>query len=147
MPVHARVDKAAALFAEGFSCSQAVFLGFAEELGLDRATALRLSQAFGGGMAHLGQVCGAVTGAFMAISLKHGRSEVNDLAARDRTYERMQRLAELFKRRHGWLDCPSLIGVDLATEEGRAESMAKDLARTRCAGFVRTAAELTDEIL
>lgn len=139
--------RAAAVFAQGFSCSQAVFTAFAEELGLEHESALRLSQALGGGMAHLGQTCGAVSGAFLAIALKHGRSRADDLAARDRTYERMRRLAALFEERHGSLSCPGLLGVDLATEEGQAEAKARDLFRTRCACFVRTAAELTEGVL
>ncbi|MCX6560070.1 MAG: C-GCAxxG-C-C family protein [Candidatus Aminicenantes bacterium] len=147
MAENPRVAKAAAVFEEGFSCSQAVFLAFAEDLGLERETALRLSQAFGGGMAHLGEACGAVTGAFMALSLKHGRTRADDLAARDRTYERMRRLADRFKELHGSLKCPTLIGVDLATPEGMAEARDRGLFRTLCAGYVRTAAELVDELL
>ena len=42
--------KAAELFAEGYNCSQAVVGAFAEELGLDLQTALKLSSPFGGGM-------------------------------------------------------------------------------------------------
>jgi C_GCAxxG_C_C family probable redox protein len=139
--------KAAAVFEEGFSCSQAVFLAFAEDLGMEREMALRLSQAFGGGMAHLGEACGAVTGAFMALSLKHGRTQAADLAARDRTYELIRRLADRFKELHGSLKCPALLGVDLATPEGMAEARDRGLFRTLCAGYVRTAAELVDELI
>jgi C_GCAxxG_C_C family probable redox protein len=142
-----RADKAAALFEEGFSCSQAVFSAFAEEMGLDRAAALKVSQAFGGGMAHLGEACGAVTGAFMAIALRHGRTKAEDLEARDRTYALMQRLAERFKARFGALRCPGLLGVDLGTPEGMREAREKNLFRTRCAEYVRAAAELVEELL
>lgn len=143
----ARIARASALFAEGFSCSQAVFLAFAEELGLDRETALKLSQALGGGMGHLGQACGAVSGAFLAISLKHGRSRADDMAARDRTYERMKRLADLFRERYGSISCPGLLGLDLGTPEGLAEAKAKGLFASRCAEYVRTAAELAEAII
>jgi C_GCAxxG_C_C family probable redox protein len=143
----AQAAKARAAFEEGFSCSQAVFTGFAEEMGLDRDAALRLSQAFGGGMAHLGETCGAVTGAFMVIALKHGRTRAEDLAARDRTYERMRRLAGRFKALHGSLKCPCLIGVDLATEEGMRRARENNLFQTLCAGYVKTAVELVEEIV
>jgi len=49
-----RADDVAALFTAGYSCSQAVCAAFAEDFGIDRATALRLSCGFGGGMAHTG---------------------------------------------------------------------------------------------
>ena len=40
-------------FSEGFSCSQAVFTAYCEDLGLDKETGLKISGAFGGGMGHL----------------------------------------------------------------------------------------------
>ena len=35
----------------------------------------RIATPFGGGIGGRGEVCGAVTGAVMAIGLKHGREE------------------------------------------------------------------------
>ncbi len=140
-------DHAAALFEEGFSCSQAVFTAFSGELGLDRDTSLRLSQPFGGGMAHLGEACGAVTGAFLAIGLKHGRTRAEDLAARDRTYALMRRFTEKFKALHCSIQCRCLLGLDLGTEEGMKLAREKNLFKTLCAGYVRNAAEILEELL
>jgi hypothetical protein len=44
-------DQALALFRNGFSCAQAVLSSCSEPLGLDRERALKVSGAFGGGMA------------------------------------------------------------------------------------------------
>jgi C_GCAxxG_C_C family probable redox protein len=59
------VEHAVSCFKDGFSCSQAVLSAYGEQFGLDREMALKVSGAFGGGMGHLGETCGAVTGAFM----------------------------------------------------------------------------------
>jgi C_GCAxxG_C_C family probable redox protein len=141
------VSEALSAFREGFSCSQSIFSVFAAEMGLDRETALKLSQALGGGMAHLGEACGALTGAFLAISLKYGRTRPDDLEARDRTYARMQELAARFKARFGALRCPDLLGLDLGTAEGMARAREGDLFRRRCDQFVQAAAEWTEELL
>ncbi len=77
-----RIDSAVDCFTCGFSCSQAVFSTFAEKIGLDKETALRISGPFGGGMARMGDTCGAVTGAFMAIGLKYGKAKADDYAAK-----------------------------------------------------------------
>jgi C_GCAxxG_C_C family probable redox protein len=138
-----RADKAAALFEEGFSCSQAVFTAFSGDFGLARDLSLRLSQPFGGGMAHLGEACGAVTGAFMVLGLKYGRTRADDLAARDRTYELQGRFAERFKALHGSISCPGLLGLE--RDMGLARE--KNLFKTLCAGYVRSAAEILYEIL
>jgi C_GCAxxG_C_C family probable redox protein len=142
-----RADKAAALFAEGFSCSQAVFTAFSGGFDLARDLSLRLSQPFGGGMAHLGEACGAVTGAFMVLGLKYGRTRAEDLAARDRTYDLQRRFAEKFKALHGAISCRGLLGLDLGSEQDMALAREKNLFKTLCAGYVRSAAEILDEIL
>ena len=140
-------DCAAALFEEGFSCSQAVFTAFSGDLGLDRDISLKLSQPFGGGMAHLGEACGAVTGAFMAIGLKYGRTRAADLEARERTYALMRQVTDKFKGLHCSIQCRCLLGLDLGTEEGMKLAREKNLFKTLCAGYVRTAAEVLEEIL
>lgn len=142
-----KVNKAVACFQEGFSCSQAVFATYSEELGLDRTPSLKLAQAFGGGMAHLGETCGAVTGAFMLIGLKYGRTRTDDLEAKERTYDLMRTFAEKFKALHGSIECPDLLGVDLGTEEGMRLAKGKNLFQTLCTKYVQHAAEIIEEIL
>lgn len=142
-----KADHAVALFKEGFSCSQAVFAAFCGDFGLDRTTALKLAQPFGGGMAHLGEACGAVTGAFLAIGLKHGRTKADDLAARDKTYAVMRQFADRFKALHCSIQCRCLLGLDLGTEEGMALAREKNLFLTLCVKYVQHAAEIVDEIL
>ncbi|MCX6566374.1 MAG: C-GCAxxG-C-C family protein [Candidatus Aminicenantes bacterium] len=139
---------AAETFRSGFSCSQAVFTAFADGDGLDRKAALKLSQAMGGGMAHLGFTCGAVTGAFLAIGLRHGRSRAEDLAAKEKTYAVMTEFARRFRARHGEdLTCPGLVGVDLGTPDGYRNAVDRNLFQTRCAVFVRDAAEILEDLL
>jgi len=141
-------DIAGETFRSGFSCSQAVFTAFVNDDGFDREAAFKLSQAMGGGMAHLGFTCGAVTGAFLAIGLRHGRSRAEDLAAKEKTYAVMTEFARRFKARHGDdLSCPGLIGCDLGTPAGLREADEKNLFQTRCAAFVRDAAEILEDLL
>jgi len=53
-----KADEAVALFQQGFTCSQAVLSVFADDFGLDRDLALRISQGFGAGIAYTDDVCG-----------------------------------------------------------------------------------------
>jgi C_GCAxxG_C_C family probable redox protein len=142
-----KVERAAALFAEGFSCSQAVFTAFSDDLGMDRDTSLRISQPFGGGMAHLGEACGAVTGAFMAIGLKYGRTRAGDIEARDRTYALMRQFTDKFKALHCSIQCRCLLGLDIGTEEGMRLAREKDLFKTLCPNYVKRAAEIVEDLL
>ena len=73
-----RVEQAVSCFKGGFNCSQAVLSTYAQDFGLDREAALKLAAGFGGGMGRMAGTCGAVTGAFMVLGLKHGPTEAGD---------------------------------------------------------------------
>lgn len=70
-------DKALELFSQKFHCSQAVLAAFSKDLGITEEQALKLGGCFGGDMCK-GEVCGACTGALMALGLKYGQSEISD---------------------------------------------------------------------
>jgi len=142
-----KTDCALSLFRQGFSCSQAVAAAFAEELGLDKDNALRISQPFGGGIARRADWCGALTGAFLVIGLKHGRIRAEDAAARDRTYALVQEFIDRFKARHLQTHCKDLLGCDIGTPEGQKIAEEKNLHKTRCEDYVRDAAAILEEIL
>ncbi len=140
-------QSATQIFRDGFSCSQAVVAAFSESLGLEREIALKISQAFGGGMARLGLTCGAVTGALLVIGLKHGRTRPDDEAAKEKTYALALEFISRFKARHGTIVCRDLIGADLSTPEGHDEAQARGVFETLCPKFVGSAAEILEQIL
>lgn len=142
-----KIEKAAVCFEKGFNCAQAVFAPYGEECGLDPETALKLAAGFGAGIGSMGETCGAVSGAVMAIGLKYGRSKVGDMAAKERTNELVQEFAKRFKARNGSLVCKKLLGLDLATAEGRKAAKEKNTHGTRCVKLVQDAAEILGEIL
>ncbi len=141
------VERAAATMEEGFNCAQSVFSAWATELGLEREAALRVATAFGGGMGHRGDTCGAVTGAFMAIGLKYGRLRADDEETRDLAYSLVNRFVEEFESRHGSVVCRELLGFDLSTPEGEGLAEERWPDHMPCRGLVRDAAEILEELL
>lgn len=119
---------------------------YCEQFGLDRETAYKISSGFSGGM-HLDQACGAVTGAFMVIGLKFGRTNADDNEAKMKTIKTTNEFAEKFKARHGSIDCTELIGCNVSTLEGYEEAVKKDLFREVCPDFVKSATEILEEML
>ncbi|MEN6560637.1 MAG: C-GCAxxG-C-C family protein [Acidobacteriota bacterium] len=142
-----RSEVALCLFRRGFSCSQSVFAAFAEDQGLDRETALRLSQPFGGGIAAGGDWCGALTGAFLAVGLKYGRVRPEDAAAKEKTYALVRELIARFGSRHGAVRCRDLLGCEIGTPEGSRKASELKLHETKCEGLVADAVALLEEIL
>jgi C_GCAxxG_C_C family probable redox protein len=139
-------DKAVEIFKEGFSCSQAVFGAYCERFGLDRKQAYKISSGFGGGM-HLDQTCGAVTGAIMAIGLKYGRTKADDIDAKMKTIKMVNEFAKKFRQRHGSIGCTDLIGCNISTPEGFEGAKKKDVFKQLCPKYVKSAAEILEEIL
>jgi len=143
-----RVDKAVEIFhPDNCSCSQAMAVAFGPGLGIDEATARAVARGFGGGIAAHGLTCGAVTGAVMMLGVHAGRVEADDKKAKSLAYELARRFSDRFKARHGTIECRELIGVDLSTEAGRKLNAEKKISRRLCPEFVRTAAEIVEELM
>ena len=98
-------------FLSGCNCAQSVLCAFESECGLDHRTALRLASGFGAGMARMREVCGAVSGMFMAADLIFGPDDLTDKAAKDAHYAVLQRLAEQFRRETGSIICREMLGL------------------------------------
>ncbi len=140
-------EKANECFISGFNCAQAVFSTFCEELGLEKETGLKISSSFGGGMAHLNETCGAVTGALMAIGLKYGRTKAEDIEAKDKNNAVVNLFAKRFKEKFGSLRCTDLIGYDLSEPEELKAARDENRFRTHCPLFVKEAASITEDLL
>jgi C_GCAxxG_C_C family probable redox protein len=141
-----RVDDAVRLFGDGHACSQAVLLAFAPSLGLDSGQALRIAAGFAGGM-HLGQTCGAVTGAIMVLGLARCDETCATREGRAEVAAAVETLADRFRERVGALDCPEIMGIDVRVPGARELAKERDLYATRCQPAVRAAAEILEDML
>ena len=142
-----RASDAIVLFQQGCSCSQAVLAVFAEELGLSRELACKVSAGFGGGLGRLGDTCGAVSGAIIVLGLRHGSAAGGDRAAKEQTYARVRDFVGRFRARHGSSVCRELLGCDLSTPAGFQHAKEQKLTATLCPEFVASAVELLEEQL
>ncbi|MBQ1846540.1 MAG: C_GCAxxG_C_C family protein, partial [Clostridia bacterium] len=67
-----RSELAGEYFTEGYNCSQAVALAFADLCDIGKDQFLKIASSFGGGMGRLREVCGAVSGMFIVAGLLYG---------------------------------------------------------------------------
>lgn len=139
--------RAVACFNEGFSCSQAILSTFGEELNLDKNTAMKIADGFGGGMGRMALTCGAVTGAFMVIGVKYGRISADDREAKQKTTQLVRKFTKKFKEKNKTIVCKELMECDISTEEGFKQAKEHNLISTLCPKFVADAVEILEEIL
>ena len=122
------------------SCSQAVFATFGPHLGsgaVDFETCMKIASAFGGGINMTGNVCGAITGALMAIGLEFGDgSPMNPKVA-----EVSSRLIEDFKAINGSILCCELIQYDGSTGVDMVKAFESG-AFDKCLQYVEDATKL-----
>ncbi|MGD0819519.1 MAG: C-GCAxxG-C-C family protein [Desulfomonilia bacterium] len=138
-----KTEHAMQLFSTKHSCAQAVLMAFAGDFGMDQLTASKVACAFGGGISHLGLTCGAVTGALMAIGLKHGGGP----EMKEGTYEVVREFVDRFTRLHGSINCTELIGYDLGKPEQLAEAREKAIFAVRCVKYVQDAVKILEELV
>ena len=134
-------------FMSGYNCAQSVFLAFAPDFGMDRDAAARLSSSFGGGMGRLREVCGALSGIFLAAGALYGYDVIGDDTIKMEHYALIQSLAAKFKEEHGTILCRELIGRS-GPEDPRPEPRTQAYYDHRaCAKYVATAARLLEEYM
>ena len=139
-------EQARTYFGQHYNCAQSVFLPFAERAGMDVKNALKIAAPFGGGLGHGGQVCGAVSGALMAIGLTVG-SAVYDKERKAHCYQLAREFQTRFRALHGDVTCPGLLGVDIGDPDALEEARSREVFHALCPNFVGDAARLVEEML
>jgi C_GCAxxG_C_C family probable redox protein len=133
-------------FLKSMNCSQAILETYAPEMGLSLENARKVAAAFAGGMG-MGTECGAITGAFMVIGMKYGKTKDKDAGADHETFSRVAKFVAEFRKAHGEITCSELLGTDMGTPEGVKAAEAKGLFTTACPRFVETSAKILEKIL
>jgi len=89
-------------------CSRSVLQALQIHLHLGDGEALRASTALAGGVARMGETCGALTGSIMAIGLVFGREELEDIRAYRNTMEASYEMFNRFKEKIGGTMCSEI---------------------------------------
>ena len=147
MNIEERVEKAKAYFAEGYNCSQAVFLAYADFYNLDPEIAAVVAAPLGGGVGRMREICGAVSGMALVTGLKYKAGDPKDKAAKMKNYAVVREVSKTFEEQFG-----SVVGRELLsrkkaevaqnTEVGHIEPKQKGVT---CAVLVETAARIVGE--
>lgn len=143
----AYTDRAVELFVNGANCAQAVFAAFADKMGMDENTCLKLSSSFGGGMGRLREVCGAVSGMFMVAGALYGYAENGDVKKKEH-YALIQEMAKAFTDKHQTIICRELLQIKPSVPSPVPTARNEQFYKTRpCVRFVETAADITEKII
>jgi C_GCAxxG_C_C family probable redox protein len=133
-------ERATYYFKQDFNCAQSVLLAMQEYYGIYRSRLIpKIATAFGGGIGRRGSLCGALTGAIMAIGLKYG---TNKTALIENAYDIALRFYDRFAREFGSPFCRELIGYDLTSPSEREKMRKANVRNGKCSHFVEKAVEM-----
>lgn len=140
---------AEANFKTGMNCAQAVLLAFANEIGLDESTLLKLSLPFGGGMGRMRLTCGAVSGMIMAYGLIKGVGTVPTHDEKMDNYKGVQEMCDKFKSyNRGTVICAELLGLKEPEGTHVPEERSEEYYKKRpCGELCRIAADILEDYL
>lgn len=141
-------EKAVGYFKQGYNCAQATAATFAQDLGLDEKTVLRVMAGFGAGVGGLRETCGAVSAMVFAAGALAGDYPPTDTAAKKALYDTVKRMVRAFADRHGTTVCSELLrSAACAAAPDPSERTDAYYAKRPCAHFVATAAEIVARTL
>ncbi|MBQ2645588.1 C_GCAxxG_C_C family protein [bacterium] len=140
-------EKAKELFKSGYNCSQSVLGVFCEQYGLDFETAMKISSSFGGGMGRMREVCGTVSGMFMAAGLAFSNGN-NSASDKGDLYKKIQELAKKFKEKNGSIICRELLaGVESSSSPIPSDRTEQYYKKRPCVELVGDAVEIFEDFI
>lgn len=133
-------------FGCGYDCAMQVAAELAPDVGLTEEQGLKIAACLGVG-AMQGQLCGAVTGALIAIGYKYGNTVRNDTATKGICLSKRGEFYERFQKEFGALTCPELLKLDLRKPEDMAKARERQVLTTFCPKLCKFAIMTAKDLL
>lgn len=140
-------ERADQLLHQQYHCSQALFGAFAQDLGLDLKTALKISTCFGGGMRQ-GGTCGCITAAMLVLGMALGFHDPLDreleVYGNKKTDEFIHRFTA---KMDGMTNCRDILGKDISKPQELAIIRKEGLIFQKCPRAINISIELLEDML
>jgi C_GCAxxG_C_C family probable redox protein len=115
-----------------FGCAETTFIVLKGAFGLDDPMDSSAAMALNGGVAYSGGMCGAVSGAALAVGMLAEQRIADHREAKRVARELVARLMDDFRAQHGSVDCRDLIGIDLRAPGGHERFIESGTWRDGC---------------
>lgn len=140
-------EKAEELVRQKYHYSQALLGAFADDIGLDLKTALKISTCFVGGMRQ-GGVCGCVSASAMIMGMILGSYDALDSEVEVNSVKKTEEFTRMFtERMDGAIDCRDILGKDLTKPEDVAVIREKGLMQQKCTKALYASIEILEDLL
>jgi C_GCAxxG_C_C family probable redox protein len=115
-----------------FGCAEVAFMVLKAAYDLDDPMDPTAAVALNGGVAYSGGLCGAITGAALAVGMLAGQRIADHVTAKRVARELVAEAMDAFRQEHGATDCRDLTGYDLRAPGGHATFIESGVWRDGC---------------
>ena len=131
----------------GFLCSEAVLMAISESLGIENELIPKIATGFGAGVARSGELCGALSGGIIALGMVFGRSKNDGGLTGPGVYWFSGELVSRFRDKHGEVQCPKLLGLDVGIQEDYERYRREGMWGNQCRQYILEATGMVYDIL
>ncbi len=132
-------------FESGYNCAESVALAVCEAWDLQCPALPRAATALGCGVGLHGDICGAIAGGQLILSIIYGRDSPKEEAIQKVAFEKYWEFINRFKEEHGSLKCWELMGMDGPNDDWLKEHVCMDKCSDVCKSLIeKTVRNLLD---
>jgi C_GCAxxG_C_C family probable redox protein len=129
------IEKARAYFLtedHTYGCAETTFMVLKEAYGLPDPADSSPAMALNGGIAYSGSLCGAISGAALAMGMLAERRMPDHKEAKRTARQIVAQLMDEFLATHQSVNCRDLIGMEIRDERQHQQFIESGIWRTRC---------------
>lgn len=142
-----RCELANAYHEKGFNCAQSVLAAFGDLTHLPEKEALAMAGGFGGGIGGSHEeLCGAMSGAVMALGMLYPHTRERNADEKRRIYQISKDFQARFKRRFGYTCCGDLLAAKIEVNDQVPAAQRLHIT-ARCAALIVTSVEIVETML
>ena len=132
---------------EGYNCAQSVAAAFADTVGLTPEQLMAMAAGFGGGVGgSRSELCGAISGGVLVLSLLNPHTDGADRAGKRAVYAKTKEFRRRFEETFGLTCCGELLRARPGVTEKNPASRRLGVT-AHCDNMVVTAAEILEGML
>ena len=127
-------------------CAETTYIVLKRAFDLPDADDSSAAMALNGGVAYGGGVCGAISGAALAVGQLAGRRIPDHNEAKTAAREWVMELMDQFEAEFGSTTCHGLLGIDLRAPGEHDRFIESGIWQTRCMAQIEFAVQLLEEL-
>lgn len=132
---------------EGYNCAQSVAAAFADQVGIAPTQMMAMASGFGGGVGgSRSELCGAVSGGVLVLSLLYPHTDGTDKAGKMALYAKVKEFRHRFEEIFGLTRCGELLRARPGVTEKNPASQRLGVT-AHCDNMVVTAVEILEQML